>query len=74
MSPRATLSLMRVARARAATAERTYVIPDDLKVLARPVLGHRLLVTAEAQLQGISSSEVLEEILRAVPVPTGAPD
>ncbi len=74
MSPRATLSLMRVARARSATAGRTYVIPDDLKALARPVLGHRLLVTAEAQLQGISSTEVLEEILRSVPVPTGAPD
>ena len=74
MSPRATLSLMRVARARSAAAGRTYVIPDDLKALARPVLGHRLLVTAEAQLQGISSTEVLEEILRAVPVPTGAPD
>ena len=74
MSPRATLSLMRVARARSAAAGRTYVIPDDLKTLARPVLGHRLLVTAEAQLQGISSTEVLEEILRSVPVPTGAPD
>ena len=74
MSPRATLSLMRVARARSAAAGRAYVIPDDLKALARPVLGHRLLVTAEAQLQGISSTEVLEEILRAVPVPTGAPD
>ena len=73
MSPRATLSLMRVARARSAAAGRAYVIPDDLKALARPVLGHRLLVTAEAQLQGISSTEVLEEILRAVPVPTGAP-
>ena len=74
MSPRATLSLMRVARARSAAAGRTYVIPDDLKALAPPVLGHRLLVTAEAQLQGISSTEVLEEILRSVPVPTGAPD
>jgi MoxR-like ATPase len=74
MSPRATLSLMRVARARAASSGRQYIVPDDLKVLARPVLGHRLLVTAEAQLQGISSSEVLEEILHAVPVPTGLPD
>ena len=69
MSPRATLSLMRVARARAAAAGRTYVVPDDLKALARPVLGHRLLVTAEAQLQGMSSTDLLDDILRSVPVP-----
>ncbi|MGZ4717245.1 MAG: AAA family ATPase [Acidimicrobiales bacterium] len=69
MSPRATLSLMRVARARAAADSRTYVVPDDLKALARPVLGHRMLATAEAQLQGITSADVLDEILRALPVP-----
>jgi len=72
MSPRATLSLMRVSRARAAADGRTFVVPDDLKALARPVLGHRLLVTAEAQLQGISSVDALDEILRSVPVPAGA--
>jgi MoxR-like ATPase len=70
MSPRATLSLMRVARARAAADGRAFVVPDDLKALARPTLGHRLLVTAEAQLQGISSVDALDEILRSVPVPT----
>ena len=70
MSPRATLSLMRVGRARAAADGRAYVLPDDLKALARPVLAHRLLVTAEAQLQGASSSDLLDEILRTVPVPT----
>jgi MoxR-like ATPase len=70
MSPRATLSLMRVGRAKAAAEGRAYVLPDDLKELARPVLAHRLLVTAEAQLQGASSSGLLDEILRTVPVPT----
>ena len=69
MSPRATLSLQRVARARAAADGRAYVVPDDIKALARPVLGHRLLVTAEAQLQGISSADVLDEILRSAPGP-----
>jgi MoxR-like ATPase len=72
MSPRATLSLMRVARARAAADGRAYVVPDDLKALARPTLGHRLLVTAEAQLQGISSVDALDEILRSVPVPAAS--
>jgi len=73
MSPRATLALQKVARARAAAGGRSYVIPDDLKALAEPVLAHRLLVTPEAQLQGISSADALTEVLRAVPVPAGKP-
>jgi len=73
MSPRATLALQRVARARAAAGGRTYVVPDDLKALAEPVLAHRLLVTPEAQLQGISAADALTEVLRSVPVPTGKP-
>ncbi len=71
MSPRATLSLQRVARARAAAEDRGYVTPDDVKVLARPVLAHRLLATPEAQLQGRSSAEALDEVLGTVPVPRG---
>ena len=70
MSPRATLSLQRVARARAAAAERSYVIPDDLKALALPVLAHRLVPTPEAQLAGTTSAEVLTEVLASVPVPS----
>ena len=73
MSPRATLALQRVARARAAASGRTYVVPDDLKALAEPVLAHRLLVTPEAQLQGISTADALTEVLRAVPIPAGKP-
>ena len=73
MSPRATLALQRVARARAAASGRTYVVPDDLKALAEPVLAHRLLVTPEASLQGISAADALTEVLRAVPVPAGKP-
>ena len=46
-------------------------MPDDLKALAEPVLAHRLLVTPEAQLQGISAADALTEVLRAVPVPSG---
>lgn len=72
MSPRATLGIQRVARAMAAASGRDYVIPDDIKVLAEPVLSHRLVVTPEAQLQGITTADVLVEILKAVPVPTGA--
>jgi len=71
MSPRATLSLQRAARARAAAAGRNYVTPDDVKALAEPVLGHRLLLSPEAQLQGLGPARVLDEILGTVPVPTG---
>src|SRR5690606_11046205 len=71
-SPRATLALQRVARARAASQGRGYVVPDDIKALAVPVLAHRLVVTPEAQLQGVTAADVLAEVLRAVPVPTGA--
>ena len=71
MSPRATLSLQRAARARAAAAGRNYVTPDDVKALAEPVLGHRLLLSPEAQLQGLGPARVLDEIMGTVPVPTG---
>ena len=54
VSPRATLALLRASRARAAALGRAYVVPDDIKALAEPVLAHRLLVTAEAQLGGVS--------------------
>jgi MoxR-like ATPase len=73
MSPRATLALQRVARSRAAANGRSYVVPDDLKALAEPVLAHRLLVTPEAQLQGIAAADALGEVLRAVAVPAGKP-
>jgi MoxR-like ATPase len=71
MSPRATLSLQRVARARAAAAGRAYVVPDDLKALAEPVIAHRLLVTPEAQLAGITPADALADVLRSIPIPTG---
>jgi MoxR-like ATPase len=71
MSPRAALALQRAGRARAASLGREYVIPDDLKALAGPVLEHRLALNPEAQLGGISTSEAIAEILDSVPVPAG---
>ncbi len=71
MSPRATLSLLRAARSRAAASGRAYVVPDDVKALAGPVLAHRLVLTPEAQLQGIDASGVVDDLLRTVAVPTG---
>jgi MoxR-like ATPase len=69
MSPRATLSLQRVARARAASRGRTYVTDDDIKNVAAPVISHRMILRPEAVLQGTESAAVVADILRAVPVP-----
>ena len=69
MSPRATLSLQRVARARAASQGRTYVTDDDIKSIAAPVISHRMILRPEAVLQGTESAAVVGDILRTVPVP-----
>ena len=70
MSPRASLALQRVSRARAATLGRNYVEPDDVKALAGPVLTHRLLLSPEAQMQGRTAADVVDDVLRSVPIPT----
>ncbi|MCU1377220.1 MAG: hypothetical protein JWN29_203 [Acidimicrobiales bacterium] len=71
MSPRATLALQKAARARAAASGREYVVPDDIKALAQAVLAHRLIPTPEAAMQGIETTEVVDDVLRHVPVPRG---
>jgi MoxR-like ATPase len=68
-SPRATLHLLRAARAAAALDERDYVTPDDLQALAVPVLAHRLLPTAETQIARRSTSQVVADIVARVPLP-----
>jgi MoxR-like ATPase len=69
MSPRATLALQRVARALAAMRGRSYVVPDDFKELAGPVLAHRLALTPEARLQGMTADDVVADVLQDVPIP-----
>ena len=71
ISPRATLALQGAARARAASLGREYVVPDDVKVLAGPVLEHRLVLTPEATIAGVAGSDVLAQVLDTVPVPAG---
>jgi len=68
-SPRATLHLLRAARAAAAQDGREYVIPDDLQALAVPVLAHRLLPTAETQLGRRSTEQVVRDLLLQLPIP-----
>jgi MoxR-like ATPase len=68
-SPRATLQLLRTAKAWAAMEGREYVVPDDLQSLLSPVLAHRLLLSAEAQLSGVSSDQVLAGVVQSVALP-----
>jgi MoxR-like ATPase len=68
-SPRATLQLMRAARAVAALDDRDYVLPDDVRALAQPVLAHRLLPTPEAQISRRTTSDILTDLLARVAVP-----
>jgi MoxR-like ATPase len=70
-SPRASLHLLRAARASAALAGRDHVLPDDVQALAGPVLAHRLLTTPDAQLARRTVTDVLEDVLARVPVPAG---
>ena len=72
ISPRATLALQRAGRALAAARSRDYVVPDDLRELAAPVLAHRVALTPEARLQGMATDAVIADVLRTVTVPTGA--
>jgi MoxR-like ATPase len=69
VSPRASILLLRAARAVAGSEGRDYVIPDDIKLLALPVLTHRMIVSAEAAMSGRSADTVLSELLHEVPVP-----
>jgi MoxR-like ATPase len=69
-SPRATLHLVRAAKAAAALQGREFVLPDDLSTLAVPVLAHRLLPSAEASLAGHHVADVVRSLVRAVPVPS----
>jgi MoxR-like ATPase len=68
-SPRATLALHRACQARALLHDRDYVLPDDVKALAVPVLAHRLILDPAARLRGTSTEEILAEIVERLAVP-----
>jgi MoxR-like ATPase len=68
-SPRAAIGLMLVAQALAAMDGRDYVLPDDVKSAALPVLRHRILLKPEAELEGYQPDRIITDLLSAVPVP-----
>jgi len=68
-SPRATIAIHHAARAQAFLKKRHFVIPDDVKSVARDVLRHRILLTYEAEAENLSTDQIIEEILAEIPSP-----
>lgn len=73
VSPRGTVSLMRVARVKALATGRTYVTPGDVQHVAGPVLAHRLMLNAQSEAAGVSQAEVISDTVARVPAPQPAP-
>jgi MoxR-like ATPase len=72
VSPRGVIALTRAACAYALINGRGYVLPEDLKALVEPVFAHRVLLSADAQLRGVTATEVLADAINSVPVPLPA--
>lgn len=68
-SPRAAIAMLRSAKAYALLQGRDFVVPDDIKTIATPVLRHRLLLTAEAEMEGFTPDKVVKRVLDMVEVP-----
>ncbi len=70
-SPRGSLALFRTGQARAAIQGRDFVLPDDIKALAKPALSHRVILGPAARLRDLTADQIIDEILSKVPVPGG---
>ena len=68
-SPRAGISLIQGARTLAAFYGRDYAVPDDVVQIALPTLRHRVMLTAEAEVEGQSIDRILGDLIRTIPVP-----
>jgi MoxR-like ATPase len=68
-SPRSGISLLRLAKARALTEGRDFVVPEDVQALAQPVLGHRLILAPEARATGVTATEVVAEAMAGTAAP-----
>ncbi len=68
-SPRGSLALQRLGQARAFIEERDYVLPDDVKMLAYPALGHRIILTAQSRVKGQTTAETISDCLSTLTVP-----
>jgi MoxR-like ATPase len=69
-SPRGSLAVLKLARCKAALAGRDFVTPDDVKAVAVPALGHRLMLRPELWVQQVTGDDIVRELLESVPTPT----
>jgi len=68
-SPRAGIAILRLSRSWAYLSGRNYIIPDDVKAVAKPALIHRIILKPEYEIEGITAERVVEDVLKRVPVP-----
>lgn len=68
-SPRASINILKVSKAYAAIQGRDFVIPEDIKTVMVPVLIHRIYLTPEKEMEGISESRIISDIINSVPIP-----
>jgi MoxR-like ATPase len=68
-SPRAAVALLLCSKALAALRDREFVTPDDVKEIARPVLRHRIILRSEAEIEGASADQVLDEVIAGIEIP-----
>ena len=71
VSPRGAIALLRAAQANALLSGRDYVLPDDIRRMALPVMSHRLVLSPEARMKGAQPGQILSQLIASVPVPTG---
>ena len=72
-SPRGSLAMYRLAQAQAVVADRDYVLPDDVRDLAFPALGHRVILSSAARIQGATAADAIADVLDNTPVPGASP-
>jgi len=68
-SPRATIAILHAAKAWAALSGRDFVTPDDVIYVAKPVLRHRIILTPEKEMEGVSEDEIIEKVIHSIEVP-----
>ena len=68
-SPRASIAIMDASKALAAIQERDFITPDDIKKVAGPILGHRILLTPEREMEGFTAEKVVQQIVDSVEIP-----
>lgn len=68
-SPRASLAMLRAAKAIAAIRGRDFVTPEDIRFVTAPVLNHRLILTPEAEMEGFRTEDIIKEIVESIEVP-----